>query len=493
MFFEDNKKRKVIPRWVPFALATDMGINQSLTISKNPYDVHYLNKLNDWKNVNNSVNAADLISSSFQFIDYENSDVIDASHFLLKNSKSLLVKNMSMRVLNKGKISTESINFLAEEPSRQIRAIKVTLKNHPKNPMGWVDLAYYYTLIGSMDKALKSIEIALSLAPYNRHILRAASKFFLHINDPERANYYSDKSLRNILDPWVLAANIAVRDSFEIKQLFLKQAKNILEEKSFTSNHLSELASSMGTIELEHGAVKKGKNYFKLSLEAPTENSFSQTYHFNKILKLEIDQIRPLLVNNFEADAKFYFFTQRYNDAITELWNWLHFDPFASDPAIQGAFVCSVVLDDFKMAIRFAEMGLKTNPDNFLLLNNYAFALINADEVTKAIRVIGKLEMLAVTDHDIAVLKATSGLLNFRTGKIEQGRILYNEAILSFKKIGDMRSETIALFFLSLEENRSNNLDFFSRIKSIISVIAKKNNYKELLFAIENFEEKNKK
>ena len=51
----------------------------------------------------------------------------------------------------------------------------------------WMDLARSFTTLGELTKASRSVGAAVKLAPTNRFIVRAASRFYVHSNEPERA------------------------------------------------------------------------------------------------------------------------------------------------------------------------------------------------------------------------------------------------------------------------------------------------------------------
>jgi Flp pilus assembly protein TadD len=58
----------------------------------------------------------------------------------------------------------------------------------PDDAFSWADLALGFMTIGKKDAARRAMTVALHLAPFNRHVLRCASRMYLHLGDPERAH-----------------------------------------------------------------------------------------------------------------------------------------------------------------------------------------------------------------------------------------------------------------------------------------------------------------
>ena len=54
--------------------------------------------------------------------------------------------------------------------------------------------------------------VALQLAPTNRHVLRSASRLFLHLDDSERAYDIIAQSDATVDDPWLIAAELSFAD-----------------------------------------------------------------------------------------------------------------------------------------------------------------------------------------------------------------------------------------------------------------------------------------
>jgi cytochrome c-type biogenesis protein CcmH/NrfG len=70
--------------------------------------------------------------------------------------------------------SDNTINNLISE-------VRESNRINPLNSLQWCNLGYYYTKIGLRDKAKRAFLISIRLNNSNRHIVRSAARFFLHL------------------------------------------------------------------------------------------------------------------------------------------------------------------------------------------------------------------------------------------------------------------------------------------------------------------------
>lgn len=61
------------------------------------------------------------------------------------------------------------------------------LNANPRDAYAWVDMARLYTSLGQFEKARQAINTARGIAPEDRFVLRAATRFFVHAGDAEIA------------------------------------------------------------------------------------------------------------------------------------------------------------------------------------------------------------------------------------------------------------------------------------------------------------------
>jgi hypothetical protein len=145
---------------------------------------------------------------------------------------------------------------------------------YPQNALGWVELALSYTIANDLHRAERAILVALQLAPNNRHVLRAASRFFLHKNDPIRAYDIVARS-DAINDPWLVASELALAELIDRDTRFYKLGIGMLGQQMLP-RQITELAGSLATKELIEGNKKKARRFFRESMADPNANALAQ-------------------------------------------------------------------------------------------------------------------------------------------------------------------------------------------------------------------------
>ena len=160
--------------------------------------------------------------------------------------------------------------------------------------------------MGQNDKARMAMLVALSLSNGNRFILRAASRCFMHINEPDIALDILNRSGLCDFDPWITSAEIAISDGFGLKSRCLGKSKHIISDNTITQFSRSELAAGLATIELKAGALKKAKKLMRQAIIAPTENALAQVEWLSRQIKQSIPLFGTLERNipaSYEAKA----------------------------------------------------------------------------------------------------------------------------------------------------------------------------------------------
>jgi tetratricopeptide (TPR) repeat protein len=421
--------------------------------------------LDDWKHDHSVSVASDLVSSAF--IVGLDAAAIDAAEFLLKHPSAtrsarsiaaIYLKRPDESVLEEivdvAATPCDDVNGIPPYASRRFQArihsARSQLVEFPRNPILWTDLARLYTTVGSHAKATRAMESALSLAQNNRFVLRAASRLFLHQDESERAHELLVSSNRLLSDPWILAAEIATAAANKRTSKFVKKARLMLESGRYSAFHLSELASAVGTLEAEAGKTKAGRKLTEYSLLDPTENAVAQADWLVRKTRMNIFVNSR---NSNEATAWKASRSQQWVVALNEARLWLDDQPFSSRPASFGSHLAGV-LDKHDVAVGFARLGLLSNGDDFNLMNNLAFSLLNQYQLPEAQAIIERLKYLRLTESDTVVLSATTGLMYFRSEQPGMGRCYYREAISLAQRANMQHIAAVALTYLALEETR---------------------------------------
>ena len=295
----------------------------------------------------------------------------------------------------------------------------------------WVELSRCYACLGLGDQATRSMIVAQQLGKDNRFVLRSATSLWVNLGDPERARAALVRTDRTPHDPWLLAAEIATGSTIGKPSRFARIGQQMLATEQYPPTHLSELASAVATLELGHGKIKKSKRFFSQSLEDPTENSIAQASWASRNHKKIGFDFQHLLnrPDTFEAETWSHYLKGEWEDSVQKCKLWLFDQPFSSNPCIHGSLLTAAALEDYSTSEWFASRGLMANPSNFALLNNLAFALANGGKIEEARKILSRASRLPISPLGRAVLHATNGLLEFRSGNVKRGRELYLDAI----------------------------------------------------------------
>jgi Flp pilus assembly protein TadD len=338
------------------------------------------------------------------------------------------------------------------ETRRQIRGIRQKLSFNPRDAIEWVELARAYTIIGVNEKATRAIQVALSLAPENRFVLRSATRFFIHIGERDRAHHILAGSNRLKLDPWLLAAEVAVADSIGKTSRNIRTARQHLSA-DIAPAELSELASALGTLESQGGNARIARKLLRQSFIGANENSIAQiNWVQRKHLGEEIDtsDATPPLLH--EANAWLNYYRAEWEPAKEEALLWLRDQPFASAPALLSSYLLSDILCEFETAESILKAAVIANPDEAMLLNNLAFSQLNLNKVELAEHSLSLIKAEELSKPQNRLILATFGMLNFRKGHPESGRKLYQNCIDIAIETGQRHDAIRAAAHLLLEE-----------------------------------------
>ncbi len=323
-----------------------------------------------------------------------------------------------------------------------------------RNPIAWSEIARGYTVLGQEDKAKAAMRFAVLLAPDNRYILRSAARMHIHQGDPERAHSLVVRSARTKADPWLIAVEIASADLAQHPPRFVRTARRFLDEMSWDPRHLTELAATLGTIELGAGHDRDARQYFRKALIQANENSLAQVeWASQRTSGLDVTlavQERP---EAFEARARSNLNGGLWTEAALNTWAWYYDQPFSSEAAISGSYGTGVG-GDFEQSVRFADSGLRANPNNDALLNNAAFGLLQMNLPEAARDYLDRVNITNLKDQHLVVNVATRGLLEYRTGQVDAGRFLYLEAMNGANRYPWIQA--LAAIHLAMEEIRAN-------------------------------------
>lgn len=498
------KDRRVVPNWRDFRRTILLNELGAAGRKDRPLNISIDRALLDWQIDKSIGTAADLVNSAFISGVNNFQEIDEAIKYVIDNpsqaSKTLLELTTIVSHTRNGEDKPRQSNLLLEIPEIKnseleflrnealIRKIINKTRNKSfkelRNPINWIELARLYSIVGQLEKGENAMTVALQLAPNNRFVLRSATRFFIHFDKHEKALFYLRKSLTLKTDPWLISAHIATSSILKRYSPVIKNGLEILKSKDFSNYDITELASSIGTLELEAGSFKRSQGFFEQALLKPNDNSLAQIEWASREDKRLV--FNPFsfteVVNPFEAFAYDDFQKGNWKESFQHCLKWSQDIPYSKRPVLLGSYIAGNFLDNFDIAIRFCELGLKANPNDADLLNNLLYFVARTDRLNEYkhyLQRFSNLNLKEQPDESKIFIQATFGLIAFRSNQIELGKALYKKAISNAEKLKDEKATMLAVVNYTRELIKSNDIEKEKYI-NIIKAYTSSDSEKEL-------------
>lgn len=458
----NSGSRHIIPRWSDIRVAnilretTSLQKNDELMADIAASDLNYYESLlAEWRD-NKSLPLAIEILTCSNLIECE-TDVSDVRAYAVRQLSTMdAVPELLRDIVHDSDDSQIVIaDSLTTTTEKQIAKMKQSLIAEPRNTLKWCELARNYLILGQNEKSKKALGVALQLSPNHRTVLRAAAAFYAHTGDYDIGLAILRKSPIVRYDPWVLSSEIALANECGHSSKFVKAGIQMLDNTNINPAALSELASELSTMDFQYGDNRRGRKKLQVAKAVPHENAVAQmTWIDQNICKIGeiIADIREP-VYNYEAEAKRYIAENDWNNAIRIIRCWQDYQPFSKSPAMDGSYIAADFLNNQKRAMHILEIGLRSNPEDLGLLNNYAYSKVMDGQLDDAGKLFLRILSIPDAKENICIL-ATFGLYHFRCGEDMTGRALYQKAIDSAKKQGENELALRATIYLAREEKR---------------------------------------
>jgi tetratricopeptide (TPR) repeat protein len=422
--------RHVVPRWRFFTDTASTGDLAGSGIASRK--LNGIEKLRaTWSVDQNVISAGELVMAAA--VAGEQAVAVDAAEYLIDHTNGAAPGLVYLAEKLIGATSGNEHELVA--PSGEvygdiIRACRMRLALHPKDAISWTDLARAHFSLGAEGKAAKALNIALRLAPNNRFVLRAVSRFKIHQKKFDEAHDLLNASPRTRTDPWLMAGEMACATLAARSPKTSKYARRILEDENFAPRAVAELAAEYGTLELQSGKRREARKLFGKALTDPNENALAQVEWAAKSKvapEITVEQLN--LPFAYEVAQGVEYRLRNWHECLRYPRLWIDDEPFSSKPAGTASFVAMAMLGDAKGAAEFARLGLKRSPKDPWLLNNLAVSLARQGRVVEAADTVRKISFEDADFGAKVVNVATRGLILFRAGAVEEGRKLYEYAI----------------------------------------------------------------
>ena len=470
--FLEDKDRNVIPRLRSFRTTLALGELDSVGVPQTtvPLDANQSlqSKIRAWQKHRTISFAADLVCAAFVLRQPHEAE--QAAQFILSHDLEApdAAKTIAEKVLKLGAGDEQQQLVLPsvslphpDEIYKRIHSVRRQLRDEPRNAILWVELSRAFAYAGVEDKAEHAMDIAVTLGPTNRFVLRSASRLYIHVGRIRKAHNVLRRAESTKYDPWLLSAEIAAGSAANRTSQFVRSGEQMLANESIALFQKNELASAIATLELSHGKIKRARNLFRQALSDPTENSVAQAdwalrKKHMEALDLDLERARDATPRSFEANAWNHFTAKEWKPALKSSFDWLRDQPFSKRPVLFGSYIAASLLEDYRDCERIVEIGLRANPDEPILLNNLAFVFASSGEIDKAEEKFRRIKYSNIRDESEQIaITATQGLLFFRRGQANEGRLFYRHAIEEAKRRGFKKSSAIASIYLAREETLS--------------------------------------
>lgn len=464
----EKKERRLIPNWRDFSTTISLGeLDASSIIPIIKPNLAIDDYIEDFRENESMPFAADLLSAAVVNGFTDNTEVRNAAQFIFDRKNQATHSQFD---ISKNILSTKDDTFICEieeitikqlaqclpeqEYRDKIKRLKQYVIDFPYNPIAWVELSRCYSILGHERQAVRTMKIAVQLAPDNRFVLRCAVRLFSHYYELDLAHDILRKNNITNLDPWIMSAEISVANLRGRNSKFIKRGVELIDSKNLSPFSITELASSIGTIELLSGDRKKSKKMFNKSLIAPNDNSLAQIeWVLNNKDKSLIDkeQINIEGKLNFEARARSNYSDKNLIEALNNTCRWFCDMPFAKRPILFGSGIADL-LNDRKFSIDFLKLGLIAHSTDAQMLNNIAYYLSLENNTQDAKKYIERVNRNGLSKLNEICLTATQGLICFRENKVDEGRQYYLQAIEEANNESDKYNMYIALLNYAREE-----------------------------------------
>ena len=223
-------RRLMVPRWRSLAATLASGelsepVRRSAPHSYRPFSQQLRAKLERWRLVPSAVSAAELVESAI--VEGKESEAVSAARFLAsqRSNAAPALKELAHVALRRAGYPNEVPAASPIEQNALVHLWRRRTRVYPQNPIAWVELARHQMLRGKTRNSIRSMSVAVQLAPDNRHVLRSAARLYLHADDPERGHDTLVQSRATPHDPWLLSSEIVLAELAERYPQFARQAR----------------------------------------------------------------------------------------------------------------------------------------------------------------------------------------------------------------------------------------------------------------------------
>lgn len=440
---DEVPERHLIPRWHTVSKSLDLGefeagVNASKyrqersSLSFELLTKEFEEKKRRWQDSNDVVDAREFVGIAVVAGQEGSSSVLGAAMQVLSEDQSFAgTKDLAQSVVEGQRtISAFGSNVEKMRFESEISFRKKLLYFNPRDGFNLTELALLHANLGQLRKAGRYLEKALQVLPSNRYVLRANARFYAHIEEPDKAVGILRRVGVEHEDPWIMSALMASEALAGMPIQNWKKSKRLVSASGTQALGCSELASEIGTLELDAGSRRAAKKFFKTSLLAPTENSVAQIEWANRKAKIFDDEAVGVdYSRSHEAYSHELFYHKKIAESLQQCTLWADLEPFSSKPALFASFIACVFPQYSAKGLDLALLASGDNTPDAVLFNNLSVLSAYNGDLKQADQYLQSFKYKDVDLTASITATATEGLIKFRKGKFEDGSKLYLEAI----------------------------------------------------------------
>ena len=450
-----SQRRLLVPRWrsLCVTLSSDelaAPCRAGALQAESPHLPDLGRKIKDWSLEPGLITAGEVVGACL--VEAQEYRGVNAAMFLTSSTTTptSFLRHMAEITLERAGTQTGSPQVSKQSVQVEKALWRQRTRLYPMNALAWVELALHDVIVGKKKSARRHMLTALKFAPDNRHVLRSASRLFLHLGDPERAYDIIERSHGVESDPWLMAAEVAIAELVNRKPQFVIKGRRMVADDSYDAGQITELAGAIGTLELSDGRRKRARDLFRKSLQSPTGSALAQAEWASPQIGLEPIPLGQLESMKEAEEAKvFHFLREEQFEKIPQACvAWSRAEPYSARP-YEHASGASCMIGNHKETLDSTEKGLRIRGKSEILLNNRAFALIHVGRLAEADAALMNIQK--ESEKSWFVREANLGLLAMRQGRYSVGRAFYETAIRGFRRLDNERWSAVAAMFCARE------------------------------------------
>lgn len=336
---------------------------------------------------------------------------------------------------------------------RKIANLKRSLTESPRNALSHIEIARLYTRLGQFVPAEHHLIVAISIAPNDRFVLRAMTRFFTMLGQSDQAlkRLWSSDALT--YDPWLQSAELsAAQLAKRGTKVAHKSGKSLIKDRK-SNKETSELTSGWLSKLVEEGLSPRSAIRSLASvLVDPTENALAQSVWLVDHMGREFRKSFPKA--NFSDDAHEALALSLveqglYGEAEVPMRKWFLDQPFQIRACESLAYLYFTHLERYDDALAVVEQSLLVHPDMWGLLNSATIAACMARRYEAARKYLKQLERHQGNPEVMSFILAARGMIAFHEERFDEGFKLYIASASLSKKEGSVRRVIFAFIYLT--------------------------------------------